>query len=609
MSTASQELVNKLDACTQVYNEKTKEMHFIPAGSTSPIAIMGPAGPGKTSAFTEVPSLISRIEYKNEAEALEGIIRICDARIHYNQSLLTICNDRQISLTDKVTFAFSCLGYQDQSFTLIEQNNALTVFIDGIQNDEKRYRNIKEIIITRADHDFLVDHVFDLIQVGYTSEETQFKNTQRKLQRSNQSVAPYVENHKANSSYEMNHLGDMLNILKRFTKQSCEGFSRFAIETMSQKTWNSNDFSNFIADFKRKVDADLKCVTLLSYKLNGNQCDVQVDIITKIIWQAEKELSLAHQMLKKAIGIRPTEELGTIFVLNMRSIYGKLNDACINLKSLKKDIERKIFIESEQAAQERMRILPKVESSNQIDQDVKQITEAVNLNTSSETAAAMPSPSIGQLVETAASAAGSAISATAAGNAENKGHVLKLENRKKLQKIVQKYAVKDLKTATENSQTLQVELKQLLVLYHNLNSNQKMVLSNLLQKKSKNNSNAVSLSEFINLIEGSKNLNGSGYLGGLQGQVIHKGGSHYTVRIPNTYQKWEKSKESILGYVEMPTASDGNFVPHGGSHTTKDLPDASRYLCCRALERAGITLERLKLAGIKMDINVPFAKK
>lgn len=156
----------------------------------------------------------------------------------------------------------------------------------------------------------------------------------------------------------------------------------------------------------------------------------------------------------------------------------------------------------------------------------------------------------------------------------------------------------------------EAEKKQLQALYHNLTDNQITTFKNLFRKKTSDQNNEITLAGYKSLIEGTK-IRGTGtVVGGLGGKIITRGGSHYRCQIPNTYRTWTISKkDNLLGYLDIPQATDGNFVPHGFSHSESNLPSISRAFCIRLFERAGFTPARLALAGIELNVEHPKKNK
>jgi hypothetical protein len=149
-------------------------------------------------------------------------------------------------------------------------------------------------------------------------------------------------------------------------------------------------------------------------------------------------------------------------------------------------------------------------------------------------------------------------------------------------------------------------LKQLEELYANLNQKQQKVLFKLLDSSSKKSCD-VTLSEFVNLIQGAKIPGSLEFAGGLGGKVYRVGntGSHFRIDLPNTTKVWQKHSDSgrkVFSYVDIPTASSGGFRPKVGAKSK--LPDAARMLCQKALEKAGITKESLmKIFAVNMPNN------
>lgn len=154
--------------------------------------------------------------------------------------------------------------------------------------------------------------------------------------------------------------------------------------------------------------------------------------------------------------------------------------------------------------------------------------------------------------------------------------------------------------------------QQLRVLFEGLNNQQKETFKNLFDLNQSSQNNDITFEELRSLIQGTKEA--GNIIGGLKGSVSESGGgSHFTCKLPHTKMQWQISTRiilgrEVLGYIDVPLVTDGNFKSHGHAHTNGVLGDFQRHFAIQLFTEAGITPDRLKLAGISFNQKKPSKK-
>lgn len=588
----------------------------------------------KEISIEDIPNLIEP-KITSESEALFEFSRVVDARIRYNEILLRYFENPAIELIDKVLFLTRMINDVSSISKLMDYKNLLPDFTIAVKSEINFYKKLKSFVKKNLSHPFLIDQVYSFLSNSYeilqedfgvtaalqreasanTSNQKKGKKEKQKQKVSsacdiaNFSIKEYLSR---NTTYEMVHYRYLLEVLGPFRSENYQDMliyfkqadqkvdRKILMDPMVVLRTVALEYSTLESKLKSTKNKLPTKKSLKSSSLPEN-ASTQADLINQesmAFLQKTMDIKSAMERIKQV-----DTHVDTIVSLELQLLLSETLDHFLNYKSAVTLFQQIVERSISNAQRNRDKLL----------QSKVTMVEPSTVGTTTITSATATVTATSLSTVTAASASDKTTTA------ENFPIQIDMETQRRRKKFEARLPWKEFFVPEETAAAVKTisekDKKQLQSLYNNLNPHQQDVLDRLFRKPLPHLSNDVTYSEFVNLIRGSKDPNSQNFIGGLQGSIFRIGntGSHFRVELPNTYQQWtitatavskpnsENQGNKILAYVDMPIVTGGNFEPHKGTHTDKNLPQASRDLCLEALTLAGITRERLLAAGIKLD--------
>jgi hypothetical protein len=560
------------------------------------------------------------------SDAVNEFLEMCLARAEYNEAIFLFLRDEEIPISEKILF----FKMKKREFSSNPQ-----FILEFMPSFQQRHLGVAGFYYDLGDcthryisEPYFFDYLYNRIEKTYKIEK---KSTGR-VQSANRRLggkAPVLPA-QPDDNPEYLHQEKMLELLKALLSPSYNAYREFFIPSsvLSKEEIRSNfvNLSKKMRKFYTDLMAELQKLFDLSAKLPASYTEENLARRTYIV----EEMRPCFLGLKSIDDYIEKEALIEA-ELKLREIFSILHFLQGQIVQLLDEVRKKLV---------KPKVFKKSNVSSTADAVSTSPTGAAQPATTSHGVALAPTSGVGvnsaakdKLTTTSVESrhtvthdkltATSLVSGRAIANekvdvreARAGAEVTKTTTTSSTQKAVKRVinltpTQSASKIGDEQTKLENFEKTQLNALYSNLIKPQKETLRKLLQQRSANDACEVTLQELESLFKGTK-IPGSSppqYIGGLGGEMPGMKGSHYRVKLPDTFKEWKISKvKNILAYVDIPNVGDGNWKPHGKSHTEKCLPDVSIYLAKRALTKAGITEERLLAAGIRIGFERPSGK-